>query len=108
VTAQLPRPREDRAFGIAVRADGAELTGELDVTGIDELWTALDGLVEAGRRIQVDLSRLAFLDAAGLGTLVRADRRLREVGGRLVLTGVRAGQRRLLEITGLDRLLVTE
>jgi anti-anti-sigma factor len=92
-----------------VRPDSAQLSGELDVTGIDELWTTLDGLVDAGGRlVRVDLAELDFLDAAGLGILVRAHRRLSAVGGRLVLTGVRPAQRRLLEITGLDRVLAVE
>lgn len=106
MTAQQPSVPHDRPFGITVRADGAELAGELDVTGIDELWATLDELFGTGcRQVVLDLSRLDFLDAAGLGVLVRADRRFRDRGALLVLTGLRPAQRRLLEITGLDRVL---
>jgi anti-anti-sigma factor len=106
VTAQRPHPRANRPFGVAVRPDSAELSGELDVTGVDELWAALDELVDSGcRLVTVDLADLDFLDAAGLGILVRAHCELVAAGGRLVLTGVRPAQHRLLEITGLDRVL---
>jgi len=112
VTAHHHRP-----FAVAVRSepgDGAsggtaDLSGELDVSGIDQLWDTLSVLHEQGHRhVALDLSGLDFLDAAGLGALVRADRMFRDAGSELVLTGLRPAQRRLLEITGLDRALLVE
>jgi anti-anti-sigma factor len=110
VTAHRHRP-----FAVAVRSgtgsggsrDTADLSGELDVSGIHRLWDALAALREEGHRhVVLDLSDLDFLDAAGLGALVRADRVFRDAGAELVLTGLRPAQRRLLEITGLDRALL--
>ncbi|MEU8362665.1 STAS domain-containing protein [Nonomuraea sp. NPDC048882] len=54
--------------------------------------------------VVVDLSRLAFCDFEGMGALIGAERRARELGGRLVLTGARGQCARLLHRTGLDRI----
>ncbi|MFI6180519.1 STAS domain-containing protein [Nonomuraea sp. NPDC051191] len=54
--------------------------------------------------VVVDLSRLAFCDFEGVGALIGAERRTRELGGRLVLAGARGGCARLLHRTGLDRI----
>ncbi len=113
----MPGPREphpDRAFSVAVRSDTtppgasstAALSGALDVTGVEGLWAVLDELHRHGHRhVVLDLGDLDFLDAAGLAVLVRADERFRATGARLVLTGLRPAQQRLLELTGLDRRL---
>jgi anti-anti-sigma factor len=102
-----------RPFGVVIGTGDdrgtARLSGELDRAAVDGLWTALDKLHEQGfRRVELDLSDLDFLDAAALGALVRADRRFRDADAVLVLTGLRQPQRRLLEITGLDRVLTVE
>jgi anti-anti-sigma factor len=115
VTAPRPAPRRHRPFAVAVRPEpgagpdrgAAELSGELDITGIDQLWQTLAALHRDGcAHVVLDLAELDFLDAAGLGVLVRGDRLFRDAGGRLELTGLRPAQRRLLELTGLDRTLV--
>ncbi|MGK5498145.1 STAS domain-containing protein [Streptomyces sp. URMC 125] len=49
----------------------------------------------------VDLSRVSFMDSAGLHALVALERRCRERGGHLVLTGVRDQPARLLDLVGL-------
>ena len=105
-----PELDRNRPLRVAVRSDAstgtAALSGELDISGVAGLREALDELHRRGhRRVELDLSDLDFLDAAGLGELVRADRRFRDSGAELVLTGLRPAQRRLLEITGLDRVL---
>lgn len=107
---QQPEPDRNRPFRVAVRSNAststAALSGELDISGADGLRDTLDDLHRRGHRlVEVDLSELDFLDAAGLSVLVRADRRFRDSGAELVLTGLRPAQRRLLEITGLDRVL---
>ncbi|WP_214404132.1 STAS domain-containing protein [Pseudonocardia lacus] len=104
-----------RPFAVAVRSElgptggTADLSGELDISSIAQLWDALSALCGEGYRyVVLDLSELDFLDAAGLGVLVRADRLFREAGATLALTGLRPSQQRLLEITGLDRALRVE
>src|SRR3954447_6685006 len=81
-----------------------EVGGEIDVYTAPQLRERLISLVESGaRQVVVDLGRVEFLDSTGLGVLVGALKRLRVVGGELLLV---CGQERLLKIfriTGLDR-----
>lgn len=54
------------------------LSGELDALGCLVLETHLEQALAAGcRSFELDLPRVSFIDAAGLGALVRARTRLR-------------------------------
>ena len=117
MTASPPARRRHRPFAVVVRPDldagptggAAELSGELDISGIDQLWDTVAALHRDGHaHVVLDLAGLDFLDAAGLGALVRAERLFRADGARLVLSGVRPVHRRLLQLTGLDRTLTLE
>jgi anti-sigma B factor antagonist len=85
-----------------------EVGGELD------LYTApsfRDSVLEAASakeppKVIVDFQRLAFIDSSGLGAIVACLKNLRERGGELTLAAPEgSGLRRLLELTGLDRVL---
>jgi anti-anti-sigma factor len=77
--------------------------GEIDIASSPQLGRAL--LAFDGRPVVLDLSRVSFLDAAGIAVVVQTDRRLRERGARLVLRDPAPLVRRLLEITGDDHLI---
>ena len=53
----------------------------------------------------LDLSRLAFIDSAGLGRLLAAHRRAKRDGRRLVVVEGKGVVRRLLALTALDHQL---
>jgi anti-anti-sigma factor len=57
------------------------------------------------RGLYLDLSAVEAPTAAGLGRLVALDRRLRQAGQRLVLTGVGPQAREVFRVTGLDGVL---
>ncbi|MGH4011668.1 MAG: STAS domain-containing protein [Pseudonocardiaceae bacterium] len=87
----------------------ARLTGELDMVTAGQLHDVLDGLRRDGfHRVDLDVSGLEFLGAAGLSVLLRADAQFRAVGGRVTLTQPTALVRRVLAITGLDTQLIIE
>jgi anti-anti-sigma factor len=82
-----------------------EIAGEIDVHTVTALRTILLALADEGRlHIVADFTGVRFCDAAGLGALVAVNNRVAENGGTLRLTGVRPAQRRILQITRLDRL----
>lgn len=82
-----------------------EIAGEIDVRTVGELRTNLLTLADGGlAHIVADFGGVRFCDAAGLGALVAVNNRLTENGGTLRLIGVRPAQRRILQITRLDRL----
>jgi anti-anti-sigma factor len=89
----------------ATRA-AAELHGEMDLAAADLLAKVLDNQLAAGRRfVRLDLSRLEFLDGAGLDVLINAHDRLLAARGMLTLTGLAPRIARLLRITHLDQAL---
>jgi anti-anti-sigma factor len=80
-------------------------------TAQDEWRAAIElaGHLDAGRRvIRVDASRVEFMDSTAAGALAAATARCREHHGTLILTGVRRPVQRLLELAGLDRVLLVD
>jgi anti-anti-sigma factor len=80
--------------------------GELDLAARDELAEALRPQQGGRRRIvNLDLTKVSFLDCSCLGVLVASHQRLLRQQGLLVLTGVDDAIARIFRITGLDNLL---
>jgi anti-sigma B factor antagonist len=53
----------------------------------------------------IDIRDVPFVDSAGLGALMGGIRRLREAGGNVALCCRHSGVLRLLQMTGLDRIV---
>jgi anti-sigma B factor antagonist len=91
--------------------DGGELLlfklrGSLDLATSPTVRAALMDATEKGKRdIVVDLTQLEFLDSTGLGALIGAHRRAAEHNGTLRLIVSEGPIARLLNITGLIRVL---
>ena len=83
------------------------VSGELDMSTAPDLSDALADVVDRHPGdLTVDLADLAFIDSTGLTVLVRASKRLREHDATLRLSSPTPSVRRVLEIVGLDHLLV--
>ena len=80
------------------------LQGELDIAAVAELWSSVAPVLEDPRRqgplsLILDMTELDFLDAAGLGVVVRLANKIRCRGGDvLVRPPVRPLVRRVLEL----------
>jgi len=84
------------------------VAGEIDVYTAPRLQVALAEAL-AGRvpaRIVVDMSGVGFCDSTGLNVLLAAQRRAREGGGELELAGPRSAIRKVLQLTGLQSVLI--
>jgi anti-sigma B factor antagonist len=57
------------------------------------------------RRLVLDLSKLRFLDSAGLALLIAQHRRAQQDGTQFAIANASGDVRRVLAISGLDRLL---
>jgi anti-anti-sigma factor len=77
------------------------VSGELDLATAPLLERALEGDVEPGTDVTFDVDGLRFMDAAGLGVLVRARRSIGR-HGRVVLRDPVPIVQRVLFLTGLD------
>lgn len=117
MTEQSTVVRSDRIFRMTAVQTTAQddwraaiaLRGELDVANADELRVELIGHIDAGRRvIRVDVGELEFMDSTALGELVTASRRATAEQGSLILTNVSARMRRLIDLAGLERVLLVD
>ena len=80
--------------------------GEIDVATSPALRAEIGSLLDRGaQRVVLDLHEMTFIDSSGLGVLVGALKRLRELDREdLVLVGLQGPARRVFEITGLTQL----
>lgn len=82
--------------------------GEIDVASAPMLWERLVEAIPDTKRLVLDLQETDFIDSTGLSIFVRALRRLRADGGDLILRSPRPGVRKILDITGLDRVFTID
>lgn len=84
----------------------ATLPEEIDVTNADEVREQLLTIVNQGATVLVaDMSSSTFCDSAGITALVRAFRRATEGGTKFRLVATGPAVLRVLEVTGVDRLI---
>lgn len=58
-----------------------------------------------GQAVIVDLAGVPFVDSSGIGALIGAVRRVRQLGGVISLAGARQPVLRILLLTGMDRIV---
>ncbi|MET7423699.1 STAS domain-containing protein [Dactylosporangium sp. NPDC005555] len=82
------------------------LWGELDQNTAAQLRDTVAAVLTAHPpHLRVDLGQVTFVDSAGLGALVSADKRCRQIGCHLVLDGISETLHQRLHITGLTEVL---
>jgi anti-sigma B factor antagonist len=82
------------------------LDGEIDIATAPAVWRFLMAAISGGDvHLAVDMSGAAFIGAAGIGVLVAAANRAREVGGSLSLLALSPQVRWLLDVFHLDAIL---
>ena len=86
------------------------LYGEIDHHGAVSLREDLDRLIirERPRRLVMNLSRIEFMDSAGLGLLMGRYRLIRELGGTTVLTSPNPRVMKILRLAGMERFFEIE
>ena len=88
------------AGDVTVMRPLSELTAE-----VGNQWRSQFHALIPGRGLVVDLDGVPFMDSAGLGVLIGGIRRVREGGGEVALAATQPAMRRLLRITGLDKIV---
>jgi anti-sigma B factor antagonist len=96
------------AFSIEDRPVGDDthvvaVMGEIDLFTAPEFKQRVSAPIDAGRKhVIVDLTETTFIDSSSLGVLIGAHRRLRRLGGRLVIVCSDDAIVKTFRITGLD------
>jgi anti-sigma B factor antagonist len=81
------------------------LGGECDITMAPQLLAVLAQIPPGRHRVVLDLSRLRFIDAAGVHALLDAQKALTAREGSLALAAPQRIVGRVLEITGADQII---
>lgn len=90
---------ETRVLG---KAHIIKLVGRLDIESTNNLDATCKRCVENGAlHIVFDLSELLYISSAGLGSIMRATKRLKDLGGSVLLCGAQGMVKEVFRITGL-------
>lgn len=84
------------------------VSGEIDLSTGEELWQAIQEATTRSRRLVIDLRETTFIDSSGLAVLVRAHQHLGQIREAVVLRAPNPSARKVLDISGVDRLLTIE
>lgn len=91
--------------------DGAKLTvyigGELDQHCAGDIMREIEEKLEdySPRDCVLDLGRLSFMDSSGIAVILRTYKRVNGSGGRLYIDNVPPQPMRVLDASGLERLI---
>jgi len=84
-----------------------EFSGELDHHGardaIRELELAIDAALP--RKLIVDMAGVSFMDSSGIALILRACRKMQNLGGSVAVCHVPPQARRVLDAAGIGRLV---
>ena len=81
-----------------------ELAGEVDFYERQRFVDAVDQAAHGPNLLVIDLDRVRYMDSIGLGVLIGAHKMMIERGGRFTIVAATPLIRRLVVMTGLDRL----
>src|SRR5690554_1717837 len=83
------------------------LYGELDLHTVGKVREVIDQAIAqaVGKILLLNLSGVSFMDSSGLGLILGRYRRFGEEGGRLMLATPASQVRRLLELSGVERII---
>lgn len=84
------------------------MEGELDLKVAGLLRRQLEDSLDRFkvRNLVLDLSRVVFIDSSGLGLILGRYKRINAAGGKVALVGSQPQVRRILELSGLLRIMV--
>lgn len=83
------------------------LNGRLDASWCGHVKTSLDAAVRGGEhRLQLDIAGVNYISSAGLRVLLSTYKQLKAIGGRLAVVNASSSVREVLELAGLDLLML--
>lgn len=88
----------------------AAVSGEVDHHGAREIMGELERSIDTAlpRVLHLDLGGVTFMDSSGIAVVLRAYRRLGELGGELRVCNIPAQAGKVLRAAGIDRLVRLE
>mgnify|MGYP001624724661 CR=1 FL=1 len=87
-----------------------EITEEIDHHIAEKLRRKVDDEItrHMPRKTIFDFSRVTFMDSAGIGMIIGRYKMMRLIGGSLEITNISATVRRILEMSGINKIIPME
>ena len=84
-----------------------EISGRLSLGNLlQSAESAMRSLIDGGaRKLVIDLTGLASIDSAGIGTLVSCSGHMGQVGGQVRLAGAQGAVAKVFQIVQIDRII---
>jgi len=84
-----------------------KFSGELDHHGAKDAIRELEEAVDAAlpKKLVLDYSGVTFMDSSGIALLLRAQRRMQNLGGTMLVCRVPQQAKRVLDAAGIDRFI---
>lgn len=88
----------------------AVLNGEIDHHCAKEMRSAIDEKIESCQPdvLILDFGGVTFMDSSGIGLIMGRQRRMQEIGGSLIVRNPPAHIRRVMHISGIERIAQIE
>lgn len=85
----------------------ARLSGEIDHHNARELRTELDRYIITAqpRELAMDFGNITFMDSSGIGLIMGRSKLMKECGGRLEVRNTQPYIRRVLRLSGIERIV---
>ncbi|MBP1736684.1 MAG: sulfate transporter [Oscillospiraceae bacterium] len=92
------------------RVLSAAISGEIDQHSAKEMMSTLDRQIDIvlPRSLTLDFGGVTFMDSSGIALLLRAYRRMLELGGTLAVEHVSSQPSKVLRCAGVDRFIKFE
>lgn len=83
------------------------VSGELDHHIAEKIKAEVDDKMRSTNAVNVifDFSKLSFMDSSGLGVIMGRYKKARTLGGKVIVFGVNAGILRIMEMSGLSKII---
>lgn len=84
-----------------------KVTGELDHHIAEKIRQEVDEKLRStnAENVIFDFSGLDFMDSSGIGVIMGRYKKVRTLGGRVIAVGVNAGILRIMEMSGMDKII---
>lgn len=80
------------------------LEGEIDLHVSPAVTAALNAMIEKKpKQLIIDLTKVSYIDSAGLATFIEAMQKIEAYGGKFALAGLQETVRSIFEISRLDQ-----
>ena len=82
------------------------IRGEIDIYSIEKFRDTIEEKIKTqASEIILDCSELSYMDSTGMGVLIEIRNKTKELGQKIIMMNPRPNIRKLLALTGVDKII---